>query len=195
MAGRREHDRAGHEILRRRAGKVLGARRALGDRHVPGGLDELRELLVGHLGRVHPEAVHVDAMNRPGIGRGLHADHVHAGRLRRRPSRTRRRESTPCPGAPSQARTLRLPPSAGTTPPLTRSRTPAIGRHSATTPRRPRAPGQAARESFGRCDRLCRTTDVRPAAVFSRASCGWPCCSERSFGVRTIVSDIIPGFT
>ena len=61
---RREHDRARDQVLWRRARKLRRRRRALGDGDVAGGFDELCELLVGDLGRVHPEAVDVDTMHR-----------------------------------------------------------------------------------------------------------------------------------
>ena len=78
MAGRREHDGARDEVLRRRAGKILRARRALRQRHILGGRDELCKLRIGDLGRVHPEAIDVDPVERPGVSRGLHPDIVHA---------------------------------------------------------------------------------------------------------------------
>ena len=78
MVGRREDDGARDEVLRRRARKILGTRRALRDRHILGGLDELCKLRVGDLGRVHPKAIHVNAVERPRVSRGLHPDVVHA---------------------------------------------------------------------------------------------------------------------
>ena len=60
----REDRGAGHQIFRRRGGKLLLRRRDLGDRPVAGGLDEFRKLRVGHIVLVHPETVHIDAMDR-----------------------------------------------------------------------------------------------------------------------------------
>src|SRR6185295_9953106 len=57
MSGWGEHDGAGDEVLRWRAGKIFRARRALRDRHILCSLDELRKLLVGDFRGVHPEAV------------------------------------------------------------------------------------------------------------------------------------------
>ena len=67
LRGGREHHRPRHEVLGRRAREVLGARRALGHGDVVSGLGELRELLVRHLGRVHPEGVDRDPMHGPGV--------------------------------------------------------------------------------------------------------------------------------
>ena len=80
MVGRREDDRSGDQGLGRHAGKVGRARRPLGHGDVPGGRHERRELRVGDLGAVHPEAVDVGPMDRPRVGGGLHPDGVvHVG--------------------------------------------------------------------------------------------------------------------
>ena len=50
-------------------GKFLFRRRALGDGDVAGGFDELLELFVGDFRRVHPEAVHVNAMHGQRVAR------------------------------------------------------------------------------------------------------------------------------
>ena len=104
MMGRGKHHRARHQALGRRPGKIFGARRSLGDGDVTRRFHEERELFVRHFGRIHPEAVHEDAMHRSGISRGLHPDsvvHVRAGPAR--PSRIPRRESTPCRRAQARA--------------------------------------------------------------------------------------------
>jgi len=69
MTGWSEHDSAGDEVLRWRAGKIFGARRALRDRHIVCGLDEFRKLLIGDLGGIHPEAIHVDTVCATGFAR------------------------------------------------------------------------------------------------------------------------------
>ena len=66
---RREDRGAGDEILRRRGGEFFLRRLLLGDGDVAGGLDEFLELLVGHLRRVHPEAVHINAVNGQRVAR------------------------------------------------------------------------------------------------------------------------------
>ena len=83
-ARRREEHRSGNEFLRRRAGKILCARRALGHGDITRRLHEGGELCVGHFRRVHPEAVHRDAMHGTRVGRRLHADRiVHVRRILR----------------------------------------------------------------------------------------------------------------
>jgi hypothetical protein len=64
MARRREHQRAGIEHVRQRAGIILRIGRNLGERLVAGGFDEFLELPVGHRRTVDPEAVDGDAMRR-----------------------------------------------------------------------------------------------------------------------------------
>ena len=68
---RREHDRPGDEVLRRRTGKLRGRGSRLGDRHIARGPDKAGELVVGHLELIHPEPVDSDPMNRPGVGHGV----------------------------------------------------------------------------------------------------------------------------
>ena len=68
---RREYDRPGHEILRRRIGKLRRRGRALGDCHITTGLDERCKLVVRDLGSIHPEAIDVDAMNRSRVEHGV----------------------------------------------------------------------------------------------------------------------------
>ena len=63
-ARRREHQRAGIEHVRQRAGIILRVGRDLGEGHVAGRLDELLELPVGHRRAVDPEAVDRHAMDR-----------------------------------------------------------------------------------------------------------------------------------
>ncbi len=63
-----EYHRASNEILRRRTGKLGSRGCALRDRHVPGRLDEFRELPVGDLDSIHPETVHPDAVDRTSVG-------------------------------------------------------------------------------------------------------------------------------
>jgi hypothetical protein len=65
MVWLREDNRTRDQILRIDAGKILGARRALGRGDVAGGLHELFEISVGDFGPIHPETVHVDAVYRP----------------------------------------------------------------------------------------------------------------------------------
>ena len=63
-ARRREHQRAGIEHVRQRAGIVLRIGRNFGEGDVAGRLDEFLELPVGHRRAVDPEVVHRDAMDR-----------------------------------------------------------------------------------------------------------------------------------
>ncbi len=63
-----KHDRAGDEVLRRAHRELRRTGRALGDRHILGGLHEGRELVVRHFDPIHPEPVHTDPMNRPSVG-------------------------------------------------------------------------------------------------------------------------------
>ena len=84
VVGRREDHRTGSQVLRRRGGEIFLPRLPFGDRDVIGRLDESGELLVGHFGGIHPEAVHVGAMHRPGVRGRLHPDGViHVGRVLR----------------------------------------------------------------------------------------------------------------
>src|SRR5262245_42958904 len=55
---RLEHERAGVEHVRQCARVVFRVRWDFGESNVPGSVDELLELAVGHRGAVHPEAVH-----------------------------------------------------------------------------------------------------------------------------------------
>ena len=64
---RSEHDRAGDEILRWRAGKIFRLRRSLGDGHIAGRIREFLKLLIRDLRAIHPKAVDEHAMNRPRI--------------------------------------------------------------------------------------------------------------------------------
>ena len=64
MARRREHQRAGIEHVRQRAGIILRIGRNFGEGDVTGGFDEVLELPVGHRRAVDPEAVDGDAMRR-----------------------------------------------------------------------------------------------------------------------------------
>ena len=64
MLRRREHQRAGIEHVRQRAGIVLRIGCDLGEGDVAGRVDEFLELPVGHRRAVDPEAVDRDAMNR-----------------------------------------------------------------------------------------------------------------------------------
>ena len=64
VLGRREHQRAGVEHVRQRAGIVLRIGRDLGEGDVAGRVDEVLELPVGHRRAVDPEAVDGDAMDR-----------------------------------------------------------------------------------------------------------------------------------
>ncbi len=70
---RRKHDRTGDEVFLGCAGKLGRGGSALGDGHVARGLDERRELVVGHFVLIHPEAVDIYAMNWPGVGHGVMA--------------------------------------------------------------------------------------------------------------------------
>jgi hypothetical protein len=63
MVWRREDYRSRHEIFRWRTGEILGAGLAFCYRDVTGGPDELRKLLVGHVGFVHPEGINIYAMD------------------------------------------------------------------------------------------------------------------------------------
>ena len=93
MARRREHQRAGIEHVRQRAGIILRIGRDFGEGDVAGGFDEFLELPVGHRRAVDPEAVDADAMRRRLFRIMLvrsHAeraagneDHVRMGRLLR----------------------------------------------------------------------------------------------------------------
>jgi hypothetical protein len=62
--------------------EILGAGRSLGDRNIPGCLDELGELVVGHFGPVHPETIDRNAVDGPRVASGLHTHEVAAvGRI------------------------------------------------------------------------------------------------------------------
>ncbi len=67
--GRREHGRAGDEVLLRCRRELLVRRRALGDRDVARRADELGVLRVRHLGRIHPEPVDAHAVDRLRVAR------------------------------------------------------------------------------------------------------------------------------
>jgi hypothetical protein len=58
-----EDQRERRQLVRRHLGELLRVGLLLGDGLVPRCLDELGELAVGHLGAVHPEAVHVDGVD------------------------------------------------------------------------------------------------------------------------------------
>src|SRR5262249_44421513 len=62
---------AGNQIFRGSIGKIFGARGLLGNRYVTGRLDKGRELFVRHFRLVHPETVHVDAVNGARVGHGV----------------------------------------------------------------------------------------------------------------------------
>ena len=79
MIRRRKDDRAGDQILGRRTGKLLRGRLALRNGHVAGCLHEAGELLVGYIGLIHPEAIHIDAMDGACIVRCVHSRFIVAG--------------------------------------------------------------------------------------------------------------------
>ena len=93
MTRRREHQRAGIEHVRQRAGIILRVGRDFGEGDVAGGFDEFLELPVGHRRAVDPKTVDADAMRRRLFRIMLirsHAeraagneDHVRMGRLLR----------------------------------------------------------------------------------------------------------------
>ncbi len=76
--GAHEHHRPGHQRRIRRARNPrwqlhphrLPVRRALGRGQIPGLAHELGELIVGDMGAIHPEPVHLDRMGRALIGAG-----------------------------------------------------------------------------------------------------------------------------
>ena len=82
-AGRRREDGGpGDQVLRRRGRELLPGRRALGDGDVAGGVDKLLELLVRHVGLVHPEAVHIDPVDGDRVaGNARQAAERFAGRV------------------------------------------------------------------------------------------------------------------
>jgi hypothetical protein len=69
--GRGEDDRTGDELFLRDAGKLRSRGLLLRHGHVARGLRETGELNVRDLGRVHPEAVHVHAVDGARIGHRL----------------------------------------------------------------------------------------------------------------------------
>src|SRR6516225_12079140 len=81
VIGRRKDNAPGNKILRWRSRKILSSWRALRDSHVPRRLYELRELRVGHIRLVYVEAIHINAVNRTSVKRGLHPHIVHVGRI------------------------------------------------------------------------------------------------------------------
>ena len=89
MIRRREHQRAGIEHVRQRAGIAFWIGRNFGKGDVPGGADELLELPVGHRRAVDPEAVDGDAMDRRFFGIMLIGSH--AERAAGNPDHVRRR--------------------------------------------------------------------------------------------------------
>src|SRR5262249_31293546 len=66
-----ENRRAGHQILRRGSREFFFSWFAFGDGDVTCGPDEFPELRVGDFSRIHPEAIHVDAMNGSGVAHGV----------------------------------------------------------------------------------------------------------------------------
>jgi hypothetical protein len=63
-----KHHRAGYQVLCRRTWEVGRIQRALRDRDVPGLVDELLELAVGHRVAVDLEPVDLDLMSGPLLG-------------------------------------------------------------------------------------------------------------------------------
>src|SRR5271168_5451295 len=60
--------RAMHQILERRAWKILGIEWALGDSHVSRGRDELRELRIGYRAAIHPKSLNAYLADRALFG-------------------------------------------------------------------------------------------------------------------------------
>src|SRR4029077_20369167 len=69
LIGGRENDRASNEIFCRRGGKFFLRWRAFRDRDVTGCLNEFLELYISYRRCIHPETIHSNPMNRPGIVR------------------------------------------------------------------------------------------------------------------------------
>src|SRR5215475_15233122 len=81
MTRRRKNNGAGHQVLRRRPGKVFSSRGALRDGYVSGGLYEFAELGIRNIRLVHVEPVYVNTMDRTRIRCGLHANLIHVWRV------------------------------------------------------------------------------------------------------------------
>ncbi len=102
--GRREDQRAGHELLVGRLGRsrrhlrfeLIPVHRPLGRRDIAGGIDEPAELGVGHFGPIDPETIDL-APDAPAARRDRPGHHPC-------PSGTRRPESRPCPAELHRAR-------------------------------------------------------------------------------------------
>ena len=123
---RRRDSRAGRRESPRRAGSVPRSSRT-------GGLHEPRKLLVGHFGRVHPEPVHVDAMNRVWNRSWPACRRCSCRAIRRRPWRTRPQGSTPCPAEARRKPTARSRWSAERRPRTPCLRAAGCGRRRTTT--------------------------------------------------------------
>jgi hypothetical protein len=67
MRGRRKHHRSGRQVFRLRVWKIFCIRLALRHGDVSGGVYELRELIVGDRGAIHPEWGDIHAVHRPGV--------------------------------------------------------------------------------------------------------------------------------
>ena len=94
---RREDDRTGDEVLRRCAGKLRRGGCALGDRDIARGLDEARELVVGHF-EIDPSRTRRHKPDESAGRRSWRQGRRAVARAGlRSPSRTRRPESRPCP--------------------------------------------------------------------------------------------------
>src|SRR6266404_1674447 len=65
VIGRGEDDGPRDQIFGWRTGKFFLRRCPLRDRDITGRVDEFLELLVRHHGRIHPEAVDKDTVDRP----------------------------------------------------------------------------------------------------------------------------------
>src|SRR5262249_40055030 len=66
-----EDRRTGHELFRQRSRNIFRSWGSFRDGDVVGRLDEFGELFVRNFSLIHPEAVDVDSMNRPGVVHGV----------------------------------------------------------------------------------------------------------------------------
>src|SRR4029077_8779228 len=79
MVGWRKNDGTGDQILGRSTGKLLRGRLPFRDSHVTGCLNEPGKLLVGHIGLIHPEAIHIHPVEGACIVRSVHGHLISGG--------------------------------------------------------------------------------------------------------------------
>ncbi len=99
--GRRENHRTCDKIFRRRPRLILRPGFAFRNSDISRGLYEFRKFRIGDIGSVHPKPIDVNAVDRPRINGGLHADGIfrwgvlcpHGKLTARDPGHSRRRRA------------------------------------------------------------------------------------------------------